>query len=59
MSDMARDYDEFRKWNRDLSDRDCRERYCQNRDVDPHDLDAATYEESQRRRAYYRAMDGY
>lgn len=59
MNDTARDYDEYRRWNRDLSDNDCRDRYCQNRGVDPHDLDAAIHEDDQRRRAYYRAMDGY
>ena len=59
MDDMARDYDEWRKWHRDLSDTDCRARYCSNRGVNPHDLDAATFEESKQLREKYRQMDGY
>lgn len=59
IEDLSRDYDEYRKWNRDLSDNDCRSRYAENRGVDEYDVDAAIREDNERRRAYYRAMDGY
>jgi hypothetical protein len=53
------DYEEFRIWNRHLSESECRRQFCSRTGRDERDLADSIWREREQRNERYREIDGY